>query len=268
MEEWEIDRWIGVAGDILIALAIVIGWVLAYVFYRKSMLRSKLLAYAYTSPVPTRIGDDSVYNSPLTMRYGQHLVLFWNRGTSPITELDFVEPIVIETPILAASIYAKDAASAVDIGAQTRDIYVRLLRPNEAFIIEVLSPESSALSLSIKMVSAEVSEYFERTSFHPFFLAFMGLVAFVIIMSGFVLFQVYGRDKSVIVTIGSVIFFSVFVLGSIIVELFHRRVIPTIVWKFLRLKDKASEASDNARRFEEAIGWLQREKANTKAKKF
>jgi hypothetical protein len=110
MGEWGFDRWVGVIG-----LAIgLCACCLAYYFYRKT-IRAKLLAIAYTSPVPLVVADAGIV-LPDEVKRTRSFLLFWNKGTAPITESDFTRPIMIESPneVTEVATFEKDPASTVE----------------------------------------------------------------------------------------------------------------------------------------------------------
>jgi hypothetical protein len=158
MEEWGVDRWLGIAGVVIGVLGIVIGVAVAYYFYLKS-IRTKRLAYACTVGVPITIGPH------VTGSNVERFLLLWNRGTAPIVGSDFVKPISVESPIELwnISVHSKDAASSVEGDMHARQIRVNLLRPNEAVILVLSALEKSELNLSIEMMSDDMSEYIDGT---------------------------------------------------------------------------------------------------------
>src|ERR1039457_5964053 len=100
-----IDTWLGLFGTI----SGLIGLFLAYYFYKKS-IRTKVLAIAYTDPIPlmmTMGNVEVVYEGKAVSALSRVYVLFWNRGTAPIEASDFLSPIVITTsePVLNLQIH-------------------------------------------------------------------------------------------------------------------------------------------------------------------
>ncbi len=135
---------------------------LAVYFYRKT-IRTKLLAIAYTEPIPL-----VVTFADLGVTYLDHqvksacrvLILLWNKGTSPIEAGDFLEPIELRSPhpILRLEVLEKDAAVAASLDPQSRQIKIDLLRPGEAVTLVVeIAAESYRPDLQIQMKSADMS---------------------------------------------------------------------------------------------------------------
>ncbi len=124
-----IDTFLGLFG----AVTGLIGLFLAYYFYKKSV-RTKVLAIAYTDPIPMMmtLGNVEVmYEGVAMSALSRVYFLLWNRGTSPIEASDFLSPITIaaSAPILNLQIQDKDAAAAVTLDHKARSVSIDLLRP-------------------------------------------------------------------------------------------------------------------------------------------
>jgi hypothetical protein len=127
-----IEGWLGVLGVIVGVLGIL----LAYIFYRKA-IRTKVLAIAYTEPIPllmTLANVSVTYEGTTISALSRVYVLLWNRGTAPIEASDFITPICFKSadPILKLKIHDKDAAVSAHLDLQTNTIAIDLLRPGEA----------------------------------------------------------------------------------------------------------------------------------------
>ena len=89
----DIDRMLAVLG-LVSGLA---GLWLAFYFYKKT-IRTKVLAVAYTNPLPLMppIADVGAYYLGAEQKsLSRVFVLFWNRGTAPIESDDFINAISI-----------------------------------------------------------------------------------------------------------------------------------------------------------------------------
>lgn len=153
-----IDTWLGLFG----LLSGVVGSFLAYFFYKKS-IRTKVLAIAYTDPIPLMmtLGDiEVVYEGKILSALSRVYILFWNRGTAPIEANDFLAPIAITTsqPILSLQIHDKDAAVSAVLDEKSNSISIGLLRPGEAvtLVVEVTSA-SYRPDIQVQMKSADMS---------------------------------------------------------------------------------------------------------------
>jgi hypothetical protein len=130
-----IDTWLGLFG----LLSGLVGSFLAYFFYKKSV-RTKVLAIAYTDPIPLMmtLGDlEVVYEGKVLTALSRVYILLWNRGTAPIETSDFLAPIAITTfePILNLQIHDKDAAVSAILDEKSHSISIGLLRPGEAITL-------------------------------------------------------------------------------------------------------------------------------------
>src|ERR1700686_2696330 len=156
------ETWLAIIGIVVGVLGILLGLIVAYIFYRKT-IRTKVLALAYTDPIPLvmTLGDITVeYMGVNISALSRVYVLLWNRGTSPIEAQDFVAPIEykLTDQILKLEIYDKDVATSANLGSQTGILTIDFLRPGEALVViaEVAS-ETYRPDLQIQMKSSEMS---------------------------------------------------------------------------------------------------------------
>lgn len=242
---------------------------LAYYFYRKTVL-SKLLAIAYTVPVPVIVADRSA-RLPDSTLLNRNFVLLWNKGTSPITEADFTKPILIENSanIQEAFIFEQDVASAIEIDPKSKDIRVKLLRPNEAAIVEIVAATGSSLALTVQMVSADMSISYQRRRRIPegFIIPVQLLLTLGIPIVMFAILNLFAHTEPSpsrgflnLALLGAAIVASVFVLGKgeLWGERLNRAITPNIIWNFFLLKDAASRAQAGASLLQAAYTWLSR----------
>lgn len=158
MENINIDRLLAIAGLVAATLSIL----LAYYFYRKTV-RTKILAIAYTGPVPLVLpipGVTASYLGNTVTELSRVFVLLWNKGTAPIETQDFLTPITLKTEkqILALEIYDKDAAATATVNPQDRSVSVQLLRPGESIILRAdVAEEAYKATVNVQMKSAEMN---------------------------------------------------------------------------------------------------------------
>src|SRR5258705_9313677 len=117
-----IDRWLGVSG-LLIGL---IGLLFAYYFYIKTV-RAKVLAIAYTNPIPLILPMKEIsvsYWGTTQTALSRVFVLLWNKGTSAIETSDFIGPITLQggESILLLKIYDKDPAATATVNRENKTI--------------------------------------------------------------------------------------------------------------------------------------------------
>jgi len=155
-----IDTWLGLIGTV----TGIVGVVLAYVFYRKS-IRTKVLAIAYTDRIPLMItlGDLEVVYEGLTIRaLSRVYVLFWNRGTAPIEANDFLGPVVVspDKAILNLAVHEKDPAAQATLDEAAKTLSIDLLRPGEAItlVAEIIS-DTYRPEISVQMKSSDMSTF-------------------------------------------------------------------------------------------------------------
>jgi hypothetical protein len=257
---WGVDRWLAVAGLLVATCACV----LAYYFYRKTVL-SKLLAIAYTVPVPIIVSDPSSQISESTS-LNRNFVLLWNKGTSPITESDFTKPIVIENSanVRGAFIFEQDVASAVEIDQKSKDIRVKLLRPNEAAIVEIVEVTGSSLALAIQMVSADMSVSYQRKRrISEGFITLVQLLLAIAIPLATLSSLAHIEPPLLFLTLAlaGVAFVAsgfIMVKGEAWGERLNRAITPPVVWNFLLLKDAALRAQAGASILRAAYTWFRR----------
>ena len=151
------DRWLGILGLLTGAVGI---W-LAYYFYIKT-IRAKVLAIAYTQPISLLLPIEDVPDNYLahTNDPSRVFVLFWNRGTAPIEEEDFIDPIMVRPTdrILRIVVHEKDPAAAATIDEVEGRISINLLRPGEAIILRIdVAEEGYTPDIAVQMKSADMS---------------------------------------------------------------------------------------------------------------
>jgi hypothetical protein len=153
-----LDTLLGLVG----AATGVMGIVLAYYFYRKS-IRAKVLAIAYTDPIPLMmtLGDLEVqYEGAAISALSRVYVLLWNRGTAPIEREDFVSPVKINAsaPIIRLQIQDKDAAASVNLDEHDNRVSIELLRPGEAVtLVAEVTSETYRPDIHVEMKSSDMS---------------------------------------------------------------------------------------------------------------
>lgn len=154
------DTFLGIFGS----ATGVLGVYLAYHFYRKS-IRTKVLAIAYTDPLPLMVAFADIevsYEGVIMSAFSRFYILFWNQGTSPIEASDFLEPITIgcSVPILNLKLQDKDPAAAVHLDEATGKLSIDLLRPGEAVsILAEITSETSRPDIRVQMKSADMSTF-------------------------------------------------------------------------------------------------------------
>ena len=178
-----IDTWLGLFGTI----SGLIGLFLAYYFYKKS-IRTKVLAIAYTDPIPlmmTMGNVEVVYEGKAVSALSRVYVLFWNRGTARIEASDFLSPIVITTsePVLNLQIHDKDAAVAAVLDEKTSSISIELLRPGEAItLVAEVTSEAYRPDISVQMKSADMSASIRgNRTLYPAIAGFCTTLAFLLV---------------------------------------------------------------------------------------
>jgi hypothetical protein len=155
-----IERWLGVSG-LLIG---VIGLLLARYFYIKT-IRAKVLAIAYTNPIPLILPMKEIsvsYLGTTQTALSRVFVLLWNKGTSAIESSDFIGPITLQggESILLLKIYDKDAAAIAAVNLENKTISVSLLRPGEALILQIdAAIDAFRPDLSVAMKSSDMSVF-------------------------------------------------------------------------------------------------------------
>jgi hypothetical protein len=155
-----IDTWLGLIGII----TGIVGVVLAYVFYKKSV-RTKVLAISYTNPIPLMItlgGLEVVYEGASIRALSRVYLLFWNRGTSPIEANDFLTPIEIaaDKAILNLTIHDKDAAANVRLDEHAQTLSIDLLRPGEAItLVAEVTSDKYRPDVNVQMKSSDMSTF-------------------------------------------------------------------------------------------------------------
>jgi hypothetical protein len=172
------EIWLAIIGIVVG----VLGLIVAYVFYRKT-IRTKVLALAYTDPIPLvmTLGDITVeYMGVNISALSRVYVLLWNRGTSPIEAQDFVAPIEYK---LTDQILK---ATSANLDSQTGILTIDLLRPDEALVViaEVAS-ETYRPDLQIQMKSSEMSTVIRGyRSAYPGAIAVITILLLVIVTIG------------------------------------------------------------------------------------
>jgi hypothetical protein len=157
-----LEARLALGGLVVAVLGIILGYIIAYFFYRRSV-RTKVLAIAYTAPIPVLLTLEDIevsYQGMPLKALSRSYVLLWNRGTSPIESSDFISPIQFnyKAPLLKLEILDKDAAAHVKLDSVAKTLEVDLLRPGEAVLLhsEVAS-EESVPDINVEMKSAEMS---------------------------------------------------------------------------------------------------------------
>jgi hypothetical protein len=250
MGDWGVDRWLAFAA----LLVAIIACILAYYFYRKT-IRTKLLAIAYTDEVRTMVVDTSSEFFEDQIGFARRFVLLWNRGSAPIEESDFIEPIKIKTDVQRVSIFDKDAAATVKLSERPGKITVQLLRPGEAIILELFVSTSENPNLEVNMKSADMSIFFQRSTVIPDALLTFWLAVFGVCMIGASFFILGITSSPEGMEFTQISLFSVGATAVLGVGLFllpeinariQRMVTPLTVAKFFQLKAAAATASYGA----------------------
>jgi hypothetical protein len=157
-ETISVDRFL----TILSLIIAIFGIAFAFYFYRKS-IRTKILAIAYTEPIPLLLTLENITVSYLGTNISslsRVFILLWNKGTAPIESSDFIAPIEIMSnqQILKLEIHEKDAAVSANFNSQTNSIDIELLRPGGAITLIVqVTDDSYRPDLKIQMKSVEMS---------------------------------------------------------------------------------------------------------------
>jgi hypothetical protein len=248
------DTWLGLFG----LLSGVVGSFLAYFFYKKSV-RTKVLAIAYTDPIPLlmTLGNiEVIYEGKVLSALSRVYVLFWNRGTAPIEASDFLAPIAITTsePILKLQIHDKDAAVAAVLHEEATSISIGLLRPGEAItLVAEVASGAYRPDVQVQMKSADMSAFIYglRTMYPGFVGLFVAIT--LILAEGLFIFAFRGtspppdplQDAGLLIFVltGSV---AVIILGAIPILLgvvaqkltrgFLARSTTPVAWNFFELK--------------------------------
>jgi hypothetical protein len=184
------ETWLAIIGIVVGVFGILLGLIVAYVFYRKT-IRTKVLALAYTDPIPLvmTLGDITVeYTGVNISALSRVYVLLWNSGTSPIEAQDFVAPIEykLTDQILKLEIYDKDVATSANLDSQNGILTIDLLRPGEALVViaEVAS-ETYRPDLQIQMKSSEMSTVIRGyRAAYPGAIAGITMILLVIVIFG------------------------------------------------------------------------------------
>jgi hypothetical protein len=251
------ETWLAIIGIVVGVLGILLGLIVAYYFYRKT-IRTKVLAFAYTDPIPLvmTLADMTVeYMGTNISALSRVYVLLWNRGTSPIEAQDFITPIEykITDQILKLEICDKDAATSAHLDSKTGILTIDLLRPGEALVViaEVAS-ESYRPDLQVQMKSPEMSTVI-RGNRATYPTAIAGTTCILLMLGVFGMFVASGflyidATKSVVsfrdallgmaIFISSVVLFPVVVAG-VIYWLAHKivsRGTTPVAWRFLERK--------------------------------
>jgi len=186
------ETWLAIIGIVVGVLGILLGVVVAYIFYRKT-IRTKVLALAYTDPIPLvmTFADITVgYMGANISALSRVYVLLWNRGTSPIESQDFIAPIEykLTDQILKLEIYDKDVATSAHLDSQTGILTIDLLRPGEALVViaEVAS-ETYRPDLQIQMKSPEMSTVIRgyRAAYPAAIAAIAGITCLLLVVGMF-----------------------------------------------------------------------------------
>jgi hypothetical protein len=155
-----IDQWLGVSG-LLIG---VLGLLSARFFYINT-IRAKILAIAYTNPIPLILPMKEIsvsYLGTTQTALSRVFVLLWNKGTSAIESSDFIGPITLQSgeSILLLKIYDKDAAATAAVNFADKAISVSLLRPGEALILQIdAAIDAFKPDLFVAMKSSDMSVF-------------------------------------------------------------------------------------------------------------
>jgi len=268
------ETWLAIIGIVVGVLGILLGLIVAYIFYRKT-IRTKVLAVAYTDPIPLvmTLGDITVeYMGVNISALSRVDVLLWNRGTSPIEAQDFVAPIQykLTDQILKLEIYDKDMATSANLDSKTGILTIDLLRPGEALVvIAEIASETYRPDLQIQMKSSEMS-----TVIRGYRAAYPGAIAvltiLLLVIATFVMFvSSYTIVDNSIKTdvnpgpslLGAGLFFSSTVIfpllvGGIIFWLARKiisRATNPVAWRFSERKMKAQNIRKSFAEFKRII---------------
>ncbi|HEX4408411.1 MAG TPA: hypothetical protein VH206_06540 [Xanthobacteraceae bacterium] len=248
---------LGVGGFIFGIIGILVGIFVPLYLYRKS-LRPKQLAIAYTDPMPMFILDPRA-DIPIGDTRTRSFLLLWNSGSAPIVESDFIRPITVDGPvnINTLEIHKKDAASAVQI-EKARQIRVSLLRPNEAVILEVIGNYDEPLSVTIDMVSADMSVLINRDRCMRWYVTFTILIlpAFAAASLLFSVLHYWGVDESKSSLFAFVLFTALTFFTPELSPRFERRIYPSIPISFFEIKQTTTHARRYAMRLRRAFAQL------------
>jgi len=269
-----VDTALGVFG----ASTGVIGILLAYYFYKKSV-RTKVLAIAYTDPIPRllTVGDLQVaYEGELISALSSVYILLWNRGTAPIESSDFLSPVTFSAslPILNLQIQDKDPAAAVGLNEKTREVSIGLLRPGEAVtLVAEVASEAYRPDINVEMKSADMSAFISGLHFiYPSILSFLTFV-FLLALEFFVLYIVkqtsvpyeppppffpYSSDPGAFLLLGFVA--SLLIVPGICAVIVYRiargffaKTITPVAWKFSEFKVSALNMRVQLKQFRKVI---------------
>ena len=259
MGGWGIDRLLALGG-LVVAIC---GCGLAYYFYRKS-IRTKLLVIGYTMPVPLAVFDPTII-LPEIAKQRRSFVLLWNKGSAPIVEADFTRPILIDSTqdVGEISVFDKNAASALHINVKTKEIGVKLLRPNEAAIVEIVAPSREALSISVEMVSADMSIFFQRNrllykSIEFLMAAGIAIPPTVALVALVLLYLPEEMQGSVLAVPYVMLIGLAGVAYNNWVPRIQKSVTPSVVWRFFMMREVADTARNAAVNLENTFTWYQR----------
>jgi hypothetical protein len=257
-----VDRLIGIVGIVIGALGVLVAIFVPLYFYRKS-LRPKVLIFANTMPVPISIGDRP--SLPFSDTKLRSFLLLWNNGSAPIVEGDFVRPISIDKPkeVTEIKIFRKDAATALQVENNSREIQVKLLRPNEAVVLEIISGTSEELSLSIEMMSADMSSFFRRGRRIPQSLD--AIISTLVHLSlGLIVFLIFKYVNFTTEWSLGLAFVAVMASSTLFPDagvLMQKATTPSVVWSFFMIKEKADRAHQYTAYLKDALASLERENA-------
>lgn len=245
----EVDRWLGILGLVTGLLGIYF----AYYFYRKS-IRTKVLAIAYSNPVPLMfpVPDVTVsYKETVQTALSRVFILLWNKGTAPIEVTDFLGPIKFRGDTsLFLNIYDKDPTAKVAL-SEDKVLSIELLRPGESIIVQAdAGQEDFKPDIAVEMKSADMSIFIQGyRALWPQATAFLGAgVTFIFLFILYPLMDYIPKGVSEIVFFVLLMFsmlstFFVCVLVGAICAAFVKKIIqtrtPVVAWRFFEIQYSA-----------------------------
>jgi hypothetical protein len=163
MEEMSVDRLLGIGGLAVGIVGLIVAIAVPIYFYRKG-LRPKLLAVAYNGEFSLMLSVPGVtvsYLGATRAALSRTNILFWNRGTAPIEESDFIVPISFTgAEVLKIEIIVKDPMAIAEVSGHALKII--LLRPSEAIVVKVEVEQFSRPNLMVPTKSENMVETIRR----------------------------------------------------------------------------------------------------------
>jgi hypothetical protein len=239
MEQVNIDRWLAIGGLAVGIIGIIIAIAVPLYFYRKG-LRPKLFSVAYNGAFALMMSTPGVtvsyLGSPRTA-LSRTNILFWNRGTSPIEDSDFIAPIAFpDTEIIAIEILCKDPMAIASVEGHT--LKISLLRPSEAIVVKVEQESFYRPNLVMPTKTANMVETLSRVpgilgNVPTILMIVFGLCSFI---GTVILLHHFGADppnQTLLPVVSTVCCLLFAVAGNVVGSQLLKRMTPDIPYRFL-----------------------------------